>query len=246
MVRVVAVLIAFALACGSARAAPEQPLRVLFIGNSLTSWNNLPGFVKALAASRGDTTFTYRMIAPPAVALEDHWNLPRTRAALANERWDVVVMQQGPSAEAAGRAHLCEWSRRFADLARARGARPYLLGVWSAGRFGLPEVIDSYAAAGVAADAPVLPAGAAWRAAWRRKPSLALHTRDGLHPSRVGAYLAALVVYAGLRDVSPLTLPSTLVVAKTRLTVSRANAAVLRAAAAEALDEPVAGGPCRI
>jgi hypothetical protein len=36
---------------------------------------------------------------------------------------DVVVMQHGPSAEPASRAHLCDWSKRFADLARSRGAR---------------------------------------------------------------------------------------------------------------------------
>ena len=48
MTRVVAVALALALACGSARAAPPEPLRVLFIGNSLTSWHNLPAFVKAM------------------------------------------------------------------------------------------------------------------------------------------------------------------------------------------------------
>jgi hypothetical protein len=156
-------------------------------------------------------------------------------------------MQQGPSATAEGRAHLCTWSKRFAELARAQGARPYLLGVWSAGRFGLPEVIDSYAAAAAAAEMSLLPAGTAWAAAWRRKPGLALHARDGLHPSRLGTYLAALVVYSRLRNVSPNSLPTNLVVAKMRFTVSRANAAILRASASEALAPPLPASPaCRV
>ena len=246
MTRVLAVVVGLALACGTARAEPPGPMRVLFIGNSLTSWHNLPAFVKELARSQGDTTFSYRMIAPPAVGLEDHWSIPRTRAALANERWDVVVMQQGPSAEAASREHLCTWAKRFADLARENGARPYLLGVWSAGRLGLSEVIDSYAAAGAEADAPVLPAGSAWREVWRRKGVLQLHARDGLHPSRMGTYLAALVVYSGLRGVSPLLLPRSVVVAKSRFTVSRTNAAILRTSAAAALAKPVAAPSCRV
>lgn len=249
MVRRTLVVLLAAAAClstaaGAGQTAAKPPLRVLFIGNSLTSWHNLPAYVASLARQAGDTTFRYRMIAPPAVALEDHWRIPRTRRALAQERWDVVVMQQGPSAERESRVHLCTWTKRFADLARSRGAKPRLLMVWSAGRFGLHEVIDSYAAAAAAADAPALPAGAAWAAAWRRKAGLALHARDGLHPSRLGTYLAALVVYAGVRDVSPLTLPSSVVVARKRFTVSRHNAQILRAAAAEAVASQVPAPAC--
>lgn len=239
-----AALVCLPAAANSSPSAAKPPLRVLFIGNSLTSWHNLPGYVASLAKRSGDSTFRYRMIAPPAVGLEDHWRIQRTRRALAEQRWDVVVMQQGPSAEPASRVHLCTWTKRFADLARSRGARPRLLMVWSAGRFGLQEVIDSYAAAAAAADAPALPAGVAWAAAWKRKPGLALHARDGLHPSRLGTYLAALVVYAGLRDVSPLRLPSSVVVSGKRFTVSRQNAQILRAAAAEALASPVAAPAC--
>jgi hypothetical protein len=245
--RTIPVLIA-AIVClpsGAASAASAPgPLRVLFIGNSLTSWHNLPAYVAALAKRSGDSTFHYRMIAPPAVGLEDHWRIPRTRRALAEQRWDVVVIQQGPSAEPESRVHLCTRTKRFADLARSRGARPRLLMVWSAGRFGLQEVIDSYAAAAAAADAPALPAGVAWAAAWKRKPGLALHARDGLHPSKLGTYLAALVVYAGLRDVPPSRLPSSVVVPGKRFTVTRQNAQILRAAAAEALAAPPATPSC--
>jgi hypothetical protein len=239
-----AALVCLPSAASSAPTAAKPPLRVLFIGNSLTSWHNLPGYVASLAKRTGDSAFRYRMIAPPAVGLEDHWRIPRMRRALAEQRWDVVVMQQGPSAEPESRVHLCTWTKRFADLTRSRGAKPRLLMVWSAGRFGLQEVIDSYAAAAAAADAPPLPAGVAWAAAWKRKPGLALHARDGLHPSKLGTYLAALVVYAGLRDVPPSGLPSSVVVAGKRFTVSRQNAQILRAAAAEALATPIPAPAC--
>ena len=239
-----AALVCLPSGASSTPAVAKPALRVLFIGNSLTSWHNLPAYVASLAKQSGDSTFRYRMIAPPAVGLEDHWRIPRTRRALAEQRWDVVVMQQGPSAEPESRVHLCTWTKRFADLARSRGARPRLLMVWAAGRFGLQEVIDSYAAAAAAADAPALPAGVAWAAAWKRKPSLALHARDGLHPSKLGTYLAALVVYAGLRDVPPSRLSSSVVVSGKRFTVSRENAQILRAAAAEALAAPPAAPAC--
>ena len=35
------------------RAAAEPPSRVLFIGNSLTYWNDLPLLVEAMAAAKG-------------------------------------------------------------------------------------------------------------------------------------------------------------------------------------------------
>jgi hypothetical protein len=132
LVVLLAAAVCLSTAAGAGQTSAKPPLRVLLIGNSLTSWHNLPAYVASLARQTGDTTFRYRMIAPPAVALEDHWRIPRTRRALAEERWDVVVMQQGPSAEPESRVHLCTWTKRFADLARSRGAKPRLLMVWSA------------------------------------------------------------------------------------------------------------------
>ena len=68
-------------------------------------------------------------------------------------------MQQGPSALLESRANLCDWTQRFAAEVRARGAKPYLLMVWSAGKFGLPEVVDSYAAAAAEANVALPPPG---------------------------------------------------------------------------------------
>lgn len=162
-------------------------MRVLFLGNSLTSWHNLPAYVAAFAKRSGDHSFHYRMIAPPAVGLEDHWRIQRTRRALAEERWDVVVMQQGPSAEPESRLHLCTWTKL---------------------------------------------------------PSLALHARDGLHPSKLGTYLAALVVYAGLRDVPPSRLPSSVVVSGKRFSVARRNAQICVQRRRKALAAPPAAPSC--
>jgi hypothetical protein len=225
---------------------PAGPtMRILFIGNSLTATNDLPAFIAAIGRAATHPKVEYKTFAPDGVSLEDNWKIGRARKALANERWDVLVMQQGPSALLDSRAHLCSWTARIAAAARARGVRPYLLMVWSAGRFGLPEVIDSYAAAAAEAKVGLLPAGAAWGAAWRRKPRLQLHGRDGFHPSRLGTYLAALVVYARLRDVSPLGLPVSVVVKKKRYTVPPGTASLVRESAAEALTAQIPPPACR-
>jgi hypothetical protein len=211
-------------------ATGEDPLRVLFVGNSLTAENDLPAAVTRIAAEAGRRPVETRTIAPGGVSLEEHWASTGAREALAEESWDAVVLQQGPSSLPESRAHLVSWAKRWAEEARAHGARPALLTVWPEEErvSALPDVIASYAAAAEASGAVLLPAGAAWRAAWRRDPGLALYGSDGFHASELGTELAALVVYAGLTGASPESLPLD-------DSVSADTARILREAAGEAL-----------
>jgi hypothetical protein len=174
-------------------------LRVLFVGNSLTRSNDLPARAAALAASTG-RRLQYKSVVYAGFSLEDHWNLGAARAALASGEWDVVVMQQGPSSLPESQEHLRTWASRFAELARAVKTRPALLTVWPEGvrRSALPDVISSYRLAAQAAGAELFPAGEAWQAAWRCGLRPSLYGPDGFHPSLLGTYEAALVVYGGL------------------------------------------------
>ena len=194
-------LAALVLACTtSAGADPAaSPLRVLFVGNSLTATNNLPARVAALASASGQA-LEYREITFGGFNLEDHWHQGDVRAALATRRWEVVIMQQGPSALPESQIDLRQWATRFADEARAAGTRPALLTVWpeSYRQPALSDVIVSYRLAAEAARAELFPAGEAWHAAWRCNPRTALYGRDGFHPSSLGTYAAALVVYGRL------------------------------------------------
>ncbi|HEU6444251.1 MAG TPA: SGNH/GDSL hydrolase family protein [Gaiellaceae bacterium] len=199
--RILTLAAAAALALGGASGAgggPPTSLRVLFVGNSLTATNDLPAGV-ARIAGRAGRRLEYRTVAPGGFALEDHWSQGEARSALAAGGWDVVVMQQGPSALPESQANLREWATRWAAEARARGATPALLTVWpeSYRRGALSAVIGSYRRAATAARAELLPAGGAWQAAWRCEP-VALYGRDGFHPSVLGTYAAALVVYGRL------------------------------------------------
>ena len=169
LVVVLAVAAALGLSGSSAEARPPSSLRVLFLGNSLTATNDLPATV-ARIASRAGRRLEYRTVAPGGYALEDHWNHDESRAALAGGRWDVVVMQQGPSALPESQVNLREFALRWSAEARAYGARLALLTVW-------PE---------------------SWRRAWHCEPGTPLYGRDGFHPSELGTYTAALVVYGRL------------------------------------------------
>jgi hypothetical protein len=200
--RLAPLLVAVALlGCGGAASAGAEviSLRVLFVGNSLTATNDLPAHVAWLAERTG-RRLEYRTIAVGGFNLEDHWHLGQAREALATGRWDVVVMQQGPSALPESQADLRHWATTFADAARAAGTRPALLTVWpeSYRQDAIVDVIASYRRAAQAAGADLLPAGAAWREAWRCNPRLPLYGADGFHPGAFGTYTAALVVYGRL------------------------------------------------
>ena len=238
MRRLLVIVAALALAgCAQvSRSAADEPLRVLFVGNSLTHTNDLPAVVATLARGVG-TEIEHATIAPGGMSLEDHWNAGRVPAEIASGNWDAVVMQQGPSALPESQANLREWADRLAEHARKHGARPALLTVWPEDyrASALGEVIASYANAAEAAGAELYPAGLAWQAAWSRTPSLPLYGPDGFHPSTLGTYLAALVVTAGLTGQPPPAVAFSIDRPGFKLTVSAARARLLRTAAVDAL-----------
>jgi lysophospholipase L1-like esterase len=227
----VGLLVLASLLAGSSTAAPPAELRVLFVGNSLTETNDLPARVAALARATG-RKLEYQTITFGGFNLEDHWNKGDARTALATRRWDMVVMQQGPSALPESQADLRRWATRWADEARAAGTRPALLTVWpeSYRRSALREVIASYRRAAQAAHAELLPAGLAWEWTWFCDRRIPLYGADGFHPSALGTQTAALVVYGRLFKAPVVGVP---------MPFPRRTSRLVQKAAARALDRPV-------
>ena len=246
-IRVVAALAGalIGLACSSAPAGPTVPpligdgRRVLFIGNSLTYWNDLPLIAQSLADSAGGASLAVMVVAFPDFSLDDHRAEGTAQRAIARGEWEVVVLQQGPSSLPENRAQLRAAVGALNDEIRAVGAIPALYSVWpsDARRADFDRAIESYTLAAQDVNGMLFPVAAAWLAAWRRDPTLALYSPDGLHPSVAGSYLAALVMYGVLYERSPVGLPARVRLASgAQLDVTPEVAAVLQAAAAEVLD----------
>ncbi len=201
-----------ALAVFASAQEPRDELRVLFIGNSLTYANDLPVIVEALAEASHQKRFVYRTIALPNFGLEDHWQQGESRNAIAKGKWDVVVLQQGPSGLEESRRNLLDYVRRFDKEIRAAGAKPAMYMVWPAQpRIGdFDRVVESYKLAADEVKAILLPVGQAWREAWKLDAKTALYSEDKFHPSVAGSYLAALVMYEKLFGKSSVGLPASL------------------------------------
>ena len=192
--------------------------------------------VRHLLVSHGDVgTVHVEAEAYPNFGLQDHWIQGRARERIAAGGWDVVIVQQGPSATE-GRPSLIEYSARFADEVAAVGGRLAVYMVWpSVSRsFDFEGVSESHRLAADGAGALLLPAGEAWRAAWSRDPDLDLYGPDGFHPSPVGTFLAALVIFEQLSGVDPRTLPDGLITPEGTSALPDGTSAVLHEAAAEA------------
>ena len=195
-------------ACGSS-TAPAGDLQVLFIGSSFTSTHDIPALVERIARYGGGPLVTSSAVAFDGFSLEDHWSQGDALEAIDRGGWDVVAMQQGPSAAPEHRAHLLEWAGRFAGRIRGTGGVPALYMVWP-GNGEWDPVIESYTAAAESIDGELLPAGRAFRAVVEGHPDIDLFESDGLHPSLTGAYLAALTIYGALAGRSVVGATSSL------------------------------------
>ncbi|MEP6491267.1 MAG: hypothetical protein ABJF01_01225 [bacterium] len=195
-------------------SSPLPPLppgghHVLFIGNSLTYVNDLPGTLAAIAASAGDT-IRVATDAGPNLALIDH--LTGSTAALAHIReggWEYVILQQGPTPAGICRDSLVLWTKMFDPYIKAAGARTAVFMAWPyAGPLEwFDEIQLSFQAAAAGVNAVYMPAGEAWRSALQKDPTLTLYGSDGFHPTPTGTFLAALEIYERITGRDARTIP---------------------------------------
>jgi hypothetical protein len=215
----------------------SQVYHVLFIGNSLTSVNDLPGTVALLAAAGGDS-IEVEAVARAGFALIDHVEGKSDAVPVIRSRqWDYVLLQQGPSSLPLSRDTLILATRLLDPDVRAAGGRVAELMVWPAkddiGVF--DQVRLSYQEAARAVDGLFLPGGEAWRAAWALDPSVALYGEDGFHPSELGTFLASLVAYEAITGRDVRRLPPSAFAAGHRLNVSAGTVRLLQRAAHETI-----------
>ena len=67
--------------------------KALFIGNSYTSVNEMPGWVAQIASSKGDSLFNDQKT-PGGYTFKLHSQDTLTRAAISSRPWDLVILQE--------------------------------------------------------------------------------------------------------------------------------------------------------
>ena len=194
------------LAAFAARAEePVKPLRVLFVGNSYTSVNNLPGMIAALARAGKQRPLEATAHTPGGCTFEKHWTDGKATAKIAQGGWDFVVLQEQSQMPFIDPARMADFAKKLHGEIAKTGARTLLYQTWA--RRNMPEKQDAiskaYTDLATVLPARLAPVGEAWRKARADLPDLALHSPDGSHPTPAGTYLAACVFYATLYGQSP-------------------------------------------
>lgn len=212
-------------ASSGALSKPDTPIRILFIGNSYTYFNNLPRVLEALSASSNlPGKLETRMLAVGGARLSDHWEKGNAVKAIREEKWTYVVLQEqsalGGTYAVNGTPRVnrdpemfYKYARMFDEEIKRAGAKTILFLTWA--RDGSPASEQAalnyaYVKIGKELGAKLAPVGVAWQAAQKTDPKLKLYVGDGSHPSPSGSYLAACVFYSLIHDKSPSGLTSTI------------------------------------
>jgi hypothetical protein len=211
---------------------------VLFIGNSLTYVNDVPGIVQSMVDSVGADSLDVQSWTEPDFALIDHWSSGRAQTAIQSRKWAFVVLQQGPSSVEVNRDTLRLATKNFAPLISAAGAKPILYAAWPTvdRQQDFPRALESYALAASDVGGLLAPVSAAWLIVITEHPSIPLYSSDGLHATLAGSYLAATVIYATITGKTPVGLPAKIQVRKSwTLSLDPTVARTLQDAAARAV-----------
>lgn len=182
----------------------KRPLKVLFIGNSFTQRNNLPGMLAQMAEAAG-AVMEWRLISVGGASLRTHWNRGEAARAIAEGKYDYIVLQEQSTLPIKNSARMHENVRLFDAAIKSVGAKTALYLTWArrSAAQKQADITTAYESIGRELGATVVPAGVAWQRFLSRHDRPALHDRDGSHPTVAGTYLAACVFLQTLFALSP-------------------------------------------
>lgn len=202
-----------------------EQTRILWLGNSYVTVNNLPQLFHDLALSAGDSVI-FDSNAPGGTTLQQHSVNATSIQKIYSQPWDYVIVQaqsQEPSfppAQVASQTFpyarvldslirdndsctqtvfYMTWGKKYGDQQNC-GGYPILCtfdGVQS-------RLTESYVQMANDNDALVAPAGRAWQTSWHTDTLINLWNADNSHPNIAGSYLTACVFYGTIFRKSPV------------------------------------------
>jgi PKD repeat protein len=200
--------------------------RVLFIGNSITYYNEMPTMFQEIANNRGKNIKTI-MYAPGGTGFVNHVADANVYDLFRNSYWDIIVLQPG-SGESAGSTFpvdttikrgriLLDSIYRYSPCAKVYLYEiPYgvpSVETWAT-YFSVQTIIkDSVLKMTDSLQLQMIPAGECARAYYSVNPNLLLHNSyNDIHPSAFGSFLTATAFYTGIfqESVSACTYYSTI------------------------------------
>ena len=192
----------------SESASSANRYEILFLGNSHSSYNDLPGLVSTLIES-GDAGSTALAIpAPGWKFLDERLNDGVTLQSLNSRPWTHVILQAQKYSTSGRFTYPTQAAEEWIRRVKARNGLPVMFPEWP--RRGNteegPRVHHLHLDIALREPACVAPIGLAWEESIAHHPGLELHAFDGNHSNLNGALLTAYVLYQviTLQDASML------------------------------------------
>jgi hypothetical protein len=193
----------------------NKTVKVLYIGNSLTSANNLPGMVADIAGFHGYTVI-YDSHTPGGARLKHHASNPKVLQKIKESSWDFVVFQEQSQYPGFSKKQLSKdvfpYAKRLTEAVKNTNDQSSVVFYMTMARRngdsenknvsselltyeGMQKRVNRcYLEIGRSNRALIAPVGEAWRVVRQEKPDLNLY-RDNIHPNRKGTYLVACVFF---------------------------------------------------
>lgn len=176
---------------------------ILFVGNSLTYYNNLPALVEQ-KAKKSALNIKTEMLAKPNYAIIDHWEEGNVQSLISEHKYDYVIIQQGPSSQDEGKEILIHSGKQYSKLCKANGTTLVYFMVWPSLKYyhTFPQVIANHELAAKLNNALLCPVGKTWKEHFDVSKDFTYYSEDGFHPSVKGSNSAAkVIVETLLKDI---------------------------------------------
>ncbi len=131
-------LVVILLSGCAAACAGEPPLKVLFIGNSYTSVNDLPSLVVSLAEAGGGRRIEADAHLVGGCTFERHVKATKAIERIREKRWDVVVLQENSLQPLINRESMHTYARILHEAIAKQGAKTVFYLTWA--RQNAPEM----------------------------------------------------------------------------------------------------------
>ena len=176
-----------------------KELKILFIGNSHTYYNDMPSMVKARAEEEGFACHV-TMLAHPGWFLIQHLNEPAVRFNILYGNYDYVVLQE--------HAHPFGPEEKFLEAAtalnqyiREAGSTPVIYACWARKheKEAQDQMNEVHRRVAQEIDALIAPVGENWWNYQESRPEIEMYAEDGAHASVHGSEFAASLIWDTIR-----------------------------------------------
>ena len=208
--------ISFGLAAADVNLSNKN---ILFVGNSYLYYNDsLHNHVKRMAIERFpsyEEKFIYKSSTIGGARSWHHnfKHLLESKNIGVNESFDLLILQGGSAEPLSKNSRVIfkNTVKEVNEIAKEYGTK---LALYMTHAYVAPDkryeanminkISSMYINAGKENNVKVIPVGIGFENAYKENPNIQLHNPDGTHPSLLGTYLAACIVYGVLYDDSPV------------------------------------------